>query len=185
MDYILVALGFAIAFGIIYWIDKKNRAERTEAEKIYRLIFAVFDKIDWGMPIERVMENFRDKEFVTTEDFGEITGTGYLDRIDEREILVSFFFPKEGEKKLIRTDFYLLSLPSEKYNALFSYLNDRHSLAAIDGDDSAVWNLESAILRFDTSKDNEAQLQFWNREFYYSSLGGAESDDVETEGEKP
>ncbi len=172
MNYLLVALAFIIAFGAVYWIDRKNRAERAWAERIYRFIFTVFDDVHWGMPIELIMEKFKDKQFVTTEDFGKITGTGYLDQIEgKEEIFVSFFFPSEGDKELVRADFYLLSIPPQKYNLLFSHLNDKLSLPSIDQDNSPVWEFGNTVLKFEISEKREPQLQFWSKDFYVENSG--------------
>ncbi|MCH8030043.1 MAG: hypothetical protein IH874_08960 [Candidatus Dadabacteria bacterium] len=169
MNYVLLACLVAIAIYVVFWIDRKNKIERAQADSMYEFLFDIFDGVHWDMSVQDVREKFSDREIVTAEDFGDVMGFGYLDVHDEIEVFVSFFFPNDGEGRLIRTDIYLHSTPPEKYNLLFSKLMNVHGSPLIENGENAgvaVWELGDAILTFLSTGRNEVQLQFWNKDCY-------------------
>jgi hypothetical protein len=167
MKSFLIILGFVIAIALIFWLDRKGKTEKSEVERIYNEIFKIFNKVKWGMTIGEVRAAFTDKEFVTSEESEELMGTGYMDKLDGQDIFISFYFPKGGEDSLIRTDFYLLGIPTKKVNPLFSKFVENHGTPYKNGTEekSSLWDLGNSVLSLEPTEE-ELQIQLWSKEFY-------------------
>jgi hypothetical protein len=172
MTNILIISVFIIVITLLFWLDRKGKDEKSKAERIYNEIFKIFNSIRWGMPLGELRELFSEKEFVTSEESSQVMGTGYIDKLDGLDIFVSFYFPKGGEDKLIRADFYLLNMPLKEFNLVFSKFNEKHGtpFAQIgDKQKSGSWDLGNSLLTLEETDEKEFQIQIWSKEFYNKS----------------
>lgn len=169
MNYVLFLLAVSIALTLVYWMDKKNKMEKSEAERMHDLIFGIMNGLQWNMDKDDIKYKFGDKDFVTAKEFTDSAATGYFEHLDGIEILVSFYFKKSGAPDLVRTDFHLRNAPEEKYNLLFTKLSDTYGEPMIDEEYSGgrvLWIEGDTVFTFETSEENEAQLRFWNKEYF-------------------
>jgi hypothetical protein len=169
MKSFLIVFAFIIAIALLFLLDRKGKTEKSEMQKIYNEIFKIFNKVKWDMTIGELRETFGDKEFVTSEESDQLMGTGYMDKLGDKDIFVSFYFPKGGKDSLIRADYYLLSMPKANANSLFSKFVEIHgppSLQNSSVEKSSSWNLGESILTLEATEENELKIQLWSKEFY-------------------
>ncbi|HEY7535431.1 MAG TPA: hypothetical protein VH878_05750 [Thermodesulfobacteriota bacterium] len=168
MKSVLIIVAFVVAFALIFWLDRKGKMERSEIERIYNEIFKIFNKVKWGMTIVELTEVFRDKEFVTSEESGELMGTGYMDKLDGQDVFISFYFPKGGKDSLVRADYYLLGIPTSKVNSLFSKFTEKHGTPHNNSNEekSSLWDLGNGIVNLEPTEDDTLKIQLWSKEFY-------------------
>ena len=81
MNSILIISAFIIAIILLFLLDRKSKTEKSEVERIYNEIFKIFNKVKWGITMGELREAFKDKEFVTSEESGEVMGTGFMDKM--------------------------------------------------------------------------------------------------------
>jgi hypothetical protein len=154
---------------LLFWLDRKGKNEKSDAERIYNDIFRIFNSVKWDMPLSKVREIFSEKEFVTSEESGKVMGTGYMDKLDGQDAFISFYFPKGGEDKLIRTDLYLLGMSQKESALVFHRFIQNHGTPTVQNgiqQNSGLWNLGNSILIVEESEEGEFQIQLWNKEFY-------------------
>jgi hypothetical protein len=169
MESILIILAFVIAIALIFWLDRKGKTEKSEVERIYNEIFKIFNKVKWGITMGELREAFKDKEFVTSEESGEVMGTGFMDKLEGQDIFISFYFPKGGKDTLIRADYYLIGMPTSKVNPLFSKFIEKYGtpLPQNSGDQkSSSWDLGNSVLTLEPTDGEALQIQLWSKEFY-------------------
>lgn len=169
MTNILIVTAFIICMALLFWLDRKGKKEKSEAERIYNEIFKIFSNVKWDMPLGKIREIFSEKEFVTSEESGKVMGTGYMDKLDGQDAFVSFYFPKSGEDKLVRTDLYLIGMSPKESALVFDRFIQNHGTTTAQNDaqqKSGSWHLGNSILIVDGSEEGEFQIQLWNREFY-------------------
>jgi hypothetical protein len=169
MTSILIVTAFIICMTLLFWLDRKGRNEKSEAEKIYNEIFKIFNSVKWDMPLSEIREIFSEKEFVTSEESGEVMGTGYMDKLDGQDAFISFYFPKGGENRLVRTDLYLLGISPKESALVFDRFIQNHGTPAVQNgpqQKSGSWYLGNSILTVEGSEEGEFQIQLWCKEFY-------------------
>ncbi|HLE24050.1 MAG TPA: hypothetical protein VI935_00210 [Thermodesulfobacteriota bacterium] len=169
MNSILILSAFIIAIILLFLLDRKSKTEKPEVERIYNEIFKIFNKIKWGMAMGELREAFKDKEFVTSEESGEVMGTGFMDKLDGQDIFISFYFPKGGKDTLIRADYYLIGMPTSKVNPLFSKFIEKYGtpLPQNSSDQkSSSWDLGNSLLTLEPTDGEALQIQLWSKEFY-------------------
>ncbi len=169
MTSILIVIAFIICMALLFWLDRKGKNEKSEAERIYNEIFKILNSVKWDMPLSKIREIFSEKEFVTSEESGKLMGTGYMDKLDGQDAFISFYFPKGGEDKLVRTDLYLIGMPPKESALVFDRFIQNHRTGVVQNDarqKSGSWHLGNSILIVDGSDEGEFQIQLWNREFY-------------------
>jgi hypothetical protein len=169
MTNILIVTAFIICMALLFWLDRKGRNEKSEAERIYNEIFKIFNSVKWGMPLSEIREIFSEKEFVTSEESDKVMGTGYMDKLDDQDTFISFYFPKGGENRLVRTDFYLLGMSPKESALVFDRFLQNQGTPTVQNSaqqKSGSWYLGNSILTVDGSEEGELQIQLWNKEFY-------------------
>lgn len=169
MTNILIITAFIICMALLFWLDRKGRNEKSEAERTYNEIFKIFNSVKWEMPLSEIREIFSEKEFVTSEESGKVMGTGYMDKLGDQNAFISFYFPKGGEDRLIRTDLYLLGVSPRESALVFDRFIQNHGTPTVqDGtkQKSGLWDLGYSILTVEESEGEEFQIQLWNKEFY-------------------
>ena len=169
MTNILIVAAFIIAIALLFWLDKKGKNEKSEAERIYNEIFKIFNSVRWGMPLGELRGIFSEKEFVTSEESGEVMGTGYMDKLNGQDIFISFYFPKGNEDRLIRTDFYILGMPAKEFDLIFNKFTEKHGAPFFENgaeQKSSLWDLGNSILTVEGTEEQEFQIQLWSKEFY-------------------
>jgi hypothetical protein len=169
MKSVLIILAFIVAIGLLFWLDRKGKSEKSEVETIYNEIFKILKRVKWGMTIGELRQAFKDKEFVTSEESDQLMGTGYMDKLGDQDSFISFYFPNGGKDTLIRADYYLLSMPKENVNSLFSKFVEMHgtsSIQNISNEKSSSWDLGDSILTLEATEENELKIQLWSKEFY-------------------
>ena len=169
MKSILIILAFVITIALIFWLDRKGKTEKSEVERIYNEIFKILNKVKWGITMGELREAFKDKEFVTSEESGEVMGTGFMDKLDGQDIFISFYFPKGGKDTLIRADYYLIGMPTSKVNPLFSKFIEKYGtpLPQNSSDQkSSSWDLGNSVLTLELTDGETLQIQLWSKKFY-------------------
>lgn len=171
MTNILIVTAFIICMALLFWLDRKGRNEKSEAQRVYNEIFKIFNSVKWDMSLSEIREIFSEKEFVTSEESDKVMGTGYMDKLDSgQDVFISFYFPEGEESRLVRTDFYLLGMSPNESALIFDRFIQNHGTPNVQNgaqQKSGLWYLGNSILTVDGSEEGEIQIQLWNREFYH------------------
>jgi hypothetical protein len=169
MTNILIVTAFIICMALLFWLDRKDKDKKSEAERIYNEIFKIFNSVKWDMSLSEIREIFPEKEFVTSEESSKVMGTGYMDKLDGQDAFISFYFPKGGENRLVRTDLYLLGMSPKESALVFDRFIQNHGIPAIQNgvqQKSGSWYLGNSFLTVEGSNEGEFQIQLWKRDFY-------------------
>lgn len=173
MQEILIVVALIIVIALLFWLDKKAENEGSEVERICNEIFIIFNKIRWRLNSSELKEIFSDKQFSHMEESDDLAGTGYADKIEGHETLVSFYFLKPDKESLVGIYFRILRIPIDKSNSLFSKLCERYGFPLNRNDaegKSVLWDLDDSVLIFEVLETGtggqELQIRFWEKEFY-------------------
>lgn len=170
MTSILIILALILAVALLFWLDRKDREDKDEREKICDEVFRLFDRIDWGNTLAELREVFSDKELEKLEeDANSFVGTCYRDKLDGQDISVRFYFPKDENGKIIRAEIQFTQIQQNKLDNLFSKLCERYgapSLPDETGEKPVFWDTENGILTFETSSGQKLLLSLWIKQLY-------------------
>lgn len=166
MTGVLIVLAIITAVALLFWLDRRDKNEKAEIERIHDVISSFLEGINWNMSHHRLRETFKDKEFLEPEDIGDLIRVGYRDRINGEEVLIGFYL---RDDKLVKTDLHIVHMSRNRLNPLFRRLYERYGPPFPQnesGKEGVLWDLEKGILTLETRKDGTPVFCFWNRDFY-------------------
>jgi len=168
MTSVLIILVLIIAVALLFRLDKKDKDEKAEIERIYDGISVFLDRINWNTSPHRLREIFPNKEFLNSEDQGDLIRTSYKDKFDGQDVIAGFYFSKKGEERLVKADLHL-NISKSKLDLLFRKLYEKYGAPSFpdeNGGESVLWDLEKGILTLETQEDQTPLLCLWNRDSY-------------------
>lgn len=170
MTTVLIVFAFIIAISVLFWLDRKDKEDKEEGERIWEEVFKLFNRIDWGKTLAELKEKFPDKEFLNfQEESNGLVGTGYRDKFNGQDVSVRFYLPENGEDKVVRADIYFTDISKTKLDTIFSKLCEKYGspLLTDETEEKPVfWDTKKGILTLETSTNQTLLLSLWDKELY-------------------
>jgi len=174
MTSALIILAFIIAVALLFWLDKKDKEDKEEGERIFSELSVLFKKIDWETTIAELKRGFSEKEFLNfQENSNSFTSTTYRDKLDGLDVLVHFYFPKDRSGKIVKVEIQFPEILKDKLDILFGKLCEKYGIPSLRNatdEKPVLWNIENGILTLETSGSQIVHLSLWNKELYKNQV---------------
>ena len=158
MTVLLLCIGIVVAFGIMFWLDKKQGPEPTPA--IVHL-FDVLKKLRWDMNENDIRATFKGFKHGGTSKLNKKSTLSRKENFEGQEIYTTFSFPKKNGEKVNKGEIRLSRVNRKDIDLLFrtvckTYGNPQESGTNKDG--AVKWPTEIGVLTLENPAPEEYLL---------------------------
>lgn len=158
MTTVLVSIGIIVVFTILFWLDKKQGPEPTDA--IVHL-FDVLRNLDWNMNEDEIKKTFPDFKRSSSSRLNKKTILSRKQNSEGQETHTTFSFSNDREANLNLAQIKLSRISEKDIDLLFStvckqYGQPTENESIIEG--SVKWTVEPGLLILENTAPEEYTL---------------------------